>query len=345
LTVKTLGYLTIAFVAVFVFFRYLMGYVLPFALGIFLAFILDPLVAAMAKKTRLGRGRSALIIVLLLVTVLLSLITWAVTRIVEELTALYGYLPQYYAEFNRIATELLRIAGDISSQLPEPLAKAFQEQWARLDVLLSRVLSGASGLVRGVPMFLVMLLFTILSAYFVMKDRAKIGSFIRSVVPPRTFKSFKHVELDILGGVAGFLRAQAVLVLLTMIINVLGLTLVESRYAVGLGILLAIMDILPVVGPGLVYIPWILYQAIRGSPAVAVGLSVLYGAVSLLRQVAQTHLVGREMGLHPLATLASLYIGFRVFGTVGLIYGPLSAILIKGLWVSGVIPHEDGVKD
>jgi predicted PurR-regulated permease PerM len=130
-----------------------------------------------------------------------------------------------------------------------------------------------------------------------------------------------------------------------MIINVLGLTLIGSRYAVGLGILLAIMDILPVIGPGLVYIPWILYQAIWGSPAVAVALLVLYGAVSLLRQVAQTHLVGREMGLHPLATLTSLYVGYRMFGAAGLVYGPLAAILIKGLWVSGVIPHEGGVRN
>ena len=140
-------------------------------------------------------------------------------------------------------------------------------------------------MVRGVPLFLVMLMFTILSAYFVMKDRMKIASFVRGVVPPETFRSFKHVEVDILGGVAGFLRAQAVLVMLTMIINVLGLTLVGSRHAIGLGILLAVMDILPVVGLGLVYFPWILYQAIWGSPGRRLGSwfvrpSALEGALS-----------------------------------------------------------------
>ncbi len=344
MTVKTISYLTIAFVAIYVLFQYLIGYFMPFAIGIFLAFLLDPLVTFICEKTRLRRSSSALIIVLLLVAVLLSLMTMAVTKIVDELTALYGLLPQYYEEFNRIVLEVLQIAGDISERLPEPLAKAAQEQWARIDIILSRVLSGAGGLVKGVPMFLVMLTFTILSTYFIMSDRMKIGDFVRSVLSPETHKSFKHVELDILGGIAGFLRAQALLVLLTMIINVLGLALMGSRYAVALGILLAILDVLPVLGPGLVYVPWILYQAIWGTPWMTVGLLVLYGAVSSLRQVAQTHLVGREMGLHPLATLVSLYTGFRMFGTAGLIYGPLGAILIKGLWVSGVVPHEDGAK-
>lgn len=342
--VKTISYLTISLIAIYVLFRYLIGYFMPFAIGLFLAFLLDPLVTFICERTRLKRSSSALVVVLLLVTVLLSLMTMAVTRIVDELTALYEFLPQYYEEFNRVVLEVLQVAGDISERLPEPLARAAQEQWARIDVLLSRVISGAGGLVKGVPLFLVMLTFTILSTYFIMSDRAKLGAFVRGVLSPETHKNFKNVELDVLGGVAGFLRAQAVLVLLTMIINVLGLAVLGSRYAVALGILIAILDILPVLGPGLVYVPWILYQAVWGTPGMAVGLLVLYGAVSLLRQVAQTHLVGREMGLHPLATLISLYTGFRMFGAIGLIYGPLGAILIKGLWVSGVIPQEDGAK-
>lgn len=102
-----------------------------------------------------------------------------------------------------------------------------------------------------------------------------------------------------LGGILGFMRAQTVLIIVTMIINVIGLSFLGSRYAVALGLLLAVLDLLPVIGPGLIYLPWIAYQMIWGEVTTAFGLLILYGAVSLLRQVIQTHVVGREMGLHP----------------------------------------------
>ncbi len=154
--------------------------------------------------------------------------------------------------------------------------------------------------------------------------------------------SFRNVESTILSGIAAVVRSQVLLVLLTMTVNIVGLSLLNTRYAVGLGILLAVLDILPVIGPGLIYFPWILYHVIWGQLSTGIGLLILYAAVSFVRQVIQTQLVGREMGLHPLVTLFSIYLGFRLFGAIGIIYGPLTAILILGLWAAEVIPHEGG---
>jgi sporulation integral membrane protein YtvI len=339
---RTVGYLAFLFAAIYLVFRYVLSYVLPFVVGVLLAFILEPGVSFLAKKTRVGRAWAAVVVILLLVGGLGYLVSWSVTRIAAEITDLYGYLPQYYGEFNRVVSEMLRIAGDISQQLPEPLARVAQDQWNRLYSLLSVIVSGAGGVVRTVPAVTVTTVFAFLSAYFVMKDRAAIGAFARSIIPARAFTHFKNVEMDILSGVAGFIRAQAVLIVLTMIVNVIVLSILGSRYAVALGLLLAVLDVLPIVGPGLIYLPWIGYHLLWGGASYALWLLTLYGSVSLLRQVIQTHLVGREMGLHPLVTLLSLYVGARLFGAPGLIYGPLTAILVKALWASGAIPHEGG---
>lgn len=343
MTTRTVGYLAFLLAAIYVTFRFLLPFVLPFALGVFLAFVLEPSVKFLNKRFRLSRPGAAALLVLILVGSLAFLVSWAVTRIAAEVTDLYGYLPQYYGEFMRVVGEMLRVAGDISQQLPEPLARAAQDQWNRLYSLLSAMVSGAGGVVRTVPSLTVTTVFTFLSAFFIMKDRAAIRAFVRNLVPSGAFAHFKNVEVDMLGGVAGFLRAQTVLILLTMIINVIGLSLLGSRYAVALGLLLAILDLLPIVGPGLIYLPWIGYQMLWGTVTYGFGLLVLYGVVSLLRQVIQTHVVGREMGLHPLVTLLSLYVAVKLFGAPGVIYGPLTAILLKTLWASGVIPHEGGV--
>lgn len=342
MTTRSFGYLTFLLAGLYLVFRYVLPYVLPFALGVLLAFILEPAVSLLSRKTGMGRPAAAAVAVLLLVAGMGYLISWSVTRIAAELTDLYGYLPQYYGEFNRVMSELLRIAGDISSQLPEPLARAAQDQWNRLYSLLSVVVSGAGGIVRTLPSVTVTTIFTFLSAYFVIKDREAFRTLLRSLIPAKTLAQLRDVETDMLSGVAGFVRAQSVLIVLTMLLNVVALSFLGSRYAVALGLTLAVLDTLPVVGPGLLYLPWIGYHLIWGEVSYALWLLALYGSVSLLRQVIQTHVVGKEMGLHPLVTLVALYAGAKLFGPPGLIYGPITAILLKALWASGAIPHEGG---
>lgn len=181
-----------------------------------------------------------------------------------------------------------------------------------------------------------------MSSYFLIRDRKLVSEFLGRVLPEKSFASYKNLESNIVSGIVAVIRAQLVLVLLSMLVNIAGLSLLNIRYQVGLGALLAVLDILPVVGPGLVYIPWVLYHFVWGNPSVGIGLLVLYGGVSFFRQVVQTHLIGKEMGLHPLATLFSLYLGYRLFGPIGIIYGPLVVILIIGLWAAGVIPNGGG---
>ncbi len=344
MTTGTVGYLAFLLLAIYLFLRYVMGYVMPFVIGVALALLLEPVVKFFTQRFRLKRAAAAALTVLGLIAILALILSWGITRIAAELTDLYRGLPDYYMDFNAVLSEVLRIAGDISSQIPEPLARVAQEQWNRIYSLLSVIVTGAGGVFWGVPGFAVTAIFTLLSTYFAMRDRAAIGAFVRSVVPGGAFRSLKSIERDILGGIVGFIRAQALLVTLTMIANVIGLTLLGSRYAVALGLLLSLLDILPIVGPGLFYLPWIIYHLVWGEAGFAVGLLFLYGLVSAFRQVAQTHLVGRELGLHPLVTLISIYAGFRLFGTPGLIYGPLTALLIRGMWASGLIPHEGGAE-
>lgn len=342
MTIKSFGYLSFVFLALYLFFRYVMPYMLPFALGIVIAAVLEPVAAFLSGKLGLKRSWSALI-ALVAVLVLAGLaVSLAAARIAAELTEMYRYLPQYYVDFNRVLNQVLAVAGEVSRGLPEPIARLAQDQWNRLYSVLSVIVTGAGGFVKGLPAFSVTVLFTLLTAYFVMRDREQIAEFLRTVIPGKHYSKLKTMQTDMFRGLAGFIRAQILLVLLTMALNIIGLSILNVRYSVAIGMVLAVLDILPVIGPGLLYFPWIGYQIFWGRAETAIGLAVIYGSVSVLRQIAQTHLVGREMGLHPIVTLVSLYAGFKLFGVAGLVYGPMTAILVKGLWSYGIIPREGG---
>lgn len=145
MTTRTVGYLAFLLAAIYLTFRFLMPFVLPFVLGIALAFVLEPALRFLTTRCRLSRGGAAGLLVVVLIGSLALLVSWAVTRIAAEATDLYGYLPQYYDEFNRVIREVMKIAGEFSQQLPEPLARAAQDQWNRMYSLLSAIVSGAGG--------------------------------------------------------------------------------------------------------------------------------------------------------------------------------------------------------
>lgn len=340
LSTRTISYVVLLFILIYLFLRFVLPYVMPFALGVFLAFLLEPIVSFFVVRLRLKRSWSALLTIVLVLAIFSYLVSLGVTRLFNEIADLYQYFPQYYADIQELLELVLSYAGEVSGRLPRPLQAILQDQWNRVYEVLAKVVSGAGGVIKALPGVTVSAIFTLLSAYFVIRDRVHISQFLRELVPAGVFQTVRNVELDILRGVAGFIRVQTVLIALSMLVNIAGLSLLGARYAVVLGILIALLDLLPVVGPGVVYVPWVVYEFTSGSPARAIGLLGLYGGVSVFRQIAQTHLVGKELGLHPLETLVSLYVGYKLFGTIGLAYGPLVAIFVKGLWRSGVIPRE-----
>jgi predicted PurR-regulated permease PerM len=101
------------------------------------------------------------------------------------------------------------------------------------------------------------------------------------------------------------------------------------RYALLWGILVALVDALPVLGTGAVLIPWSLISFLESNSPRALGLLGLYAIVALTRSVLEPRLVGKQLGLDPLLTLACLYAGFQLWEVAGMIFAPLLAVAIR----------------
>ena len=109
-----------------------------------------------------------------------------------------------------------------------------------------------------------------------------------------------------------------------------GLSILGVNYSLLIAILIAVVDILPILGTGTILIPWALFSFVSGNVGLASGLLILYGVVLIIRQLVEPKIVGGSIGLHPLATLAAVYIGIRFVGFTGIFIGPIVALCIKG---------------
>ena len=125
-----------------------------------------------------------------------------------------------------------------------------------------------------------------------------------------------------------YLRSQLVIMLIVAVICVLGLTLIKSDYALLLGMGIAIMDALPILGSGIIYIPWSIIEMINGNIYAAAILITTYLICQVIREVLEPKLIGNRIGIKPLFTLISMYVGVKLFSLAGFFLGPIGLVII-----------------
>jgi len=116
------------------------------------------------------------------------------------------------------------------------------------------------------------------------------------------------------------------------VIILIGLLILRIDYAITIALIAGIVDILPYLGTGIIFVPWIIYMAISGNIGLAIGLGVLYLVVLVQRQIMEPKILSSNIGMDPLATLISLFVGFKLIGFLGLIVGPVSLVILTTLY-------------
>ena len=133
-----------------------------------------------------------------------------------------------------------------------------------------------------------------------------------------------------LGTIGGaFVKTEGSIMIITMVVCMIGLTWMGNPYGILVGVLIGLIDVLPVFGSGTVFIPWILWELLCGNFIIALKLGGIYFVCYVIREVLEAKLLGHYTGISSLETMIAIYIGWQLFGVVGLFLGPIGWILIK----------------
>lgn len=311
--------------------RYLLPLVLPFALGALLAAMLDPLVTWLQGRVRLPRPWAAGLAVVGAVTLVSGTTFYLSIRVAADIADLSRRLPAYSSGMIQTLQNLAAQTQAVYLHLPEPLLKMAEESILRLYNLAGVLLTALLGALGAVPELLVVFILSCVAAYFLSRDKKAVLELVLQFLPPGSEARLKTLEREVIDSLVGLIWAEIVLVLLTTLTAILGLWLLRIRYAVFLGLMSGLLDILPVVGPTLLFFPWIVGAFVTGEKVLALGLMAVYLAMNIVRQVLQGKIIGSRTGLHPLLVLISLYLGVKLFGPNGLLIGPLVLIVLRAL--------------
>lgn len=145
-------------------------------------------------------------------------------------------------------------------------------------------------------------------------------------------KEWRQVKHELSDAGAAYVKTQVILIVLVSITCSLGLFLIKNPYAMLFGVAIGIFDAFPVLGSGLILVPWAIISFIRGKAFAGAVLLTLYGICQFLREYLEPKLLGGKMGISPVHSLMAVYIGYELFGILGLFLGPFGLVLVKSLW-------------
>ncbi len=319
---------------------------LPFIIAFVLAKLIEPLVVFLNSKLKLPRKIGSAILVFLAVSALVSLVVSLGSRIIDEITYLVSHADDISGQFilflqntqdflNGILGE--RFSGLFGMQVD--FSEIGNNISGYINAYIGPAIEKVLSLVKSLPNILLFTVVLILGTYFISSDNEKISLFLHSLVPEKVSVHLSNVKKDMSKAFFGYVRAQLLLMCITFFECTVGFLVIGgtfAKYALLLGLTISIIDMFPVLGTGTVLIPWGIYSLITGDVRVGVSLLILYGICLLVRQLLEPRIVGKQIGLHPLATLMTMYAGLRLIGVFGMILGPVLTLIIKNLADSGV---------
>lgn len=308
---------------------------LPFLLGWGLALMAEPVVGFATGRLRLKRTAAAGVGVSLTLLTILTLVTLLGALAVKELGSLAQQVPDLQRSAQDGLTQLREVLYRTAERAPAGLQPLLERSVDTLvgdsEAVVEQVAARLPGLLGGVLGKLpggALTLGTGVLAGFLMSARLPD---LRSTLMARLPENARTVMHRLRSTLGRWLLAQGKLAAVTFGILAVGLMLLRVPQGAFWAFPIALVDAIPLLGTGIVLVPWALVTLIQGKTVMAAGLLGIYGAAAVTRAVLEPRLVGQQLGLDPLVTLFFLYLGYQIWGFWGLVLAPVCAAALKSL--------------
>lgn len=338
-------YFAIVAVIAFYLFKFTLGYLMPFIFGFFVAFALRPIVTKLASKFG-EKPMFRFLAIAVFYLVLGLLVSWVVLASIgffknafTSLESVYNttILPFALETIDYINAQVDQLNPDVRAILEETLNTFVN--WAKnfAGTASSTIISFVTSIVGSLPSLLISILIAIISSIFFTLDYQNIISSTLGVLPARWRTTIMDVKNTFFNTIVKYLIAYGKLITLTFVELSIGFLMFGISNPFGLAFLIAIVDIMPVLGTGTIMIPWFIAEFAMGNASTGFALLGIYVVITIIRNILEPKLVGAQIGLHPLATLMCIYVGMKLFGFLGLFGLPITVVILKTMHDQGKI--------
>jgi sporulation integral membrane protein YtvI len=323
---------------------YLLPKSIPIILGLLTAIIFEPLLIYLQTRWKLKRLVSVIIVFILFLSVTGFLGYLVLAQLVEQFLYFSSNLPFLLAKLNVLITLYMNQWEIFSATVPRDVIYSIEGSFRSLeDSILnatSNITQSILVFVTTIPQLLIEVLVYLIAFFLFSLDLRKLKIQVLSFFSDETREKFLMMYHQLNKAGIGFLKAQLLFSLLTFFLAYIGLLILKVDYPVLLSIVIVFVDILPVLGTGSVLVPYAVYCFITNQQDTGIGLLILFLVITVVRRVIEPKVYSTNMGISPIASLISMYLGFQALGFIGLILGPVVVIIFDTLKKARIIKFQ-----
>lgn len=327
---KLLIALILASASVYLSMEYLLPLVIPFIIAYIIAKFINPFAIWFNKKIHIKKSIIVIIILLLLVLIIGYIGGKLFNKLFEQMRDLINN----WNQFDELISGKVKLIcmnienrmgledGCVLSIVNDNLTNIFEKG---RDDIMPVIMDTSLPAIIAIIEVLVIIVIVFITIYFIAKDMEKINIAKKKFLFAKELALISSKLYDV--GIA-YLKAQVIIMFITSVVCFFGFKILGNPYAMLLGVIFGLLDALPLIGIGIGLIPWSIIYLISGNYVNAVILFITFIICYLIREFLEPRLIGKHSGIHPLISIISIYIGYKLFGIIGVILGPISYIII-----------------
>lgn len=314
-----------------VFIEYIFPLVWPFLLAYGLAILISPVVRFLKDKLHFHKNAAAALTLVFALSGLAIGLFFLVDAIAGQLMEFAEEWPRYQEKFlgylknvcGMMESSFNMERGVVYDHVCDGVSR-FMVSWQ--EKIMPLVMNNSFQTLLALMDVIIVVALTVMAVFYMVRDIDK----IRKVSPKNIFyKEIVYIKGLVSRILKAYVRSQFIIMSVVAAICAIGLAIVGNRYNIVIGIIIGVFDALPLIGAGTVLIPWSIVYIFMGEYMKAAILFVIFIICYLTREFLEPRLMGQKIGMTPISTLISIYVGYQLFGFLGMIAGPLVYVMIR----------------
>ena len=318
---------------IFLLVKFLFGYFFPFVLAFVVSYYVQKPAEKLSEKIKLSKKNIALIFAVMFYALIVAILSLLFYLIFHSVRDIFTFMPQIFEALSTFIEKFKSFLNGFFYGFSSETANYIVEFSKNALTLMAERISGylsdfAANILKKTPSFLIASIVAFVASCYFSRDYEKFIKFFKNICGEKVSGKVIKIKDIISKNVLKIIKGYIILFAITFVELFVGFLLIGLPYPLTVAILISFVDLLPILGTGTVLIPWAILEIIFGKLGYGVSLIILYLVVTIVKNFCEPKVIGGQLGINPLFTLAAIFVGLKLFGFIGVIALPIIFIVI-----------------
>ncbi len=311
--------------------KYLLPICLPIIIAFFISHILHKSVIFLNRKLRISGKMAVFVVIGIVLTIMAGILVFIYSKVSKQIGVLVKNIDELmymvedcvFSTCDAIGNKFGINAKEVHRAVEVRLDQVVEQAG---DNFMDNLFANTTGIAKGTIDLIVLLVFVFTAIIYMVKNMNSIKRAMDECYFAKEIAFIKSICKQVF---LAYIKAQLVIMLIVAIICTIGLYILKNPYSLSIGLLIAIVDALPLLGASIVLLPWTLIVVLQGNYFYGAMLFTMYVLSYMAREYIEPKIMGEKMGIGPVMSLIAVYVGYTLFGFWGMIIGPFIFVVIS----------------